>query len=86
LLFLYCLAFFIVYFADRDSVRFNCPHPTNLTACDDTLRVLGAAMPDVLFPIFLAVLGALALIAIGLIGQLSGFHIYLSKSNQLKLL
>lgn len=77
LLFLYCLAFFVVYLADQESVRFNCPNPTNLTACDATLRVLGAPIPDVLFPIFLAVLGVLALIAIGLIGHLTGFHIYL---------
>ena len=79
LLFLYCLAFFILYFADRESVRFNCSNPTNLTACDLTLRVLGGRIPDEVFPVFLAVLGVLAVIAIGLIGHLSGFHIYLSK-------
>ena len=85
LLFLYCLAFFVLYFADRESIVFNCPHPMNLTACDPVLRVLGGPIPDVVFPIFLAVLGVLALIAIGLIGHLTGYHVYLSKSRVLSL-
>lgn len=81
LLFLYCLTFFVLYFVDRGSVRFNCHHVTNLTACDSTLRVLGGPIPDVLFPIFLAVLGSVALFGVASLVLTAGFHIYLSKSN-----
>ena len=79
LLFLYNVALFILFFADRDRLRYDCFNPTNISSCDDTLRVLGAAVPDPVFPTLVAVLGLLSVIALILVGHLSCFHVYLCK-------
>ena len=79
MLLLYNLALFILFFADRDSLRYNCGYPSNTSACDTTLRIFGGAVPDPVFPTLTAILGVLACIAVLLLGHLSAFHVYLSK-------
>jgi len=69
MLLLYNLALFILFFADRDSLRYNCGYPSNTSACDETLRVFGGAVPDPVFPILTAILGVLACIAVLLLGH-----------------
>jgi len=77
MLLLYNLALFILFFADRDSLRYNCGYPSNTSACDETLRIFGGAVPDPVFPTLTAILGVLACIAVLLLGHLSAFHVYL---------
>ena len=79
MLLLYNTALFILYFAGRNNLRYNCNFPSNSSACNETLRIFGAAMPDPVFPILTAILGILALIAVVLVGHLTTFHLYLSK-------
>lgn len=78
---LFSASLFILYFAGRDLLRFNCDSPSNITVCDPTLRVLGGTIPDPLFPVFSAIFGAASLIGIGLLGHLALFHVYLSKRS-----
>ena len=79
LLFLYSFSLFVLFFADKEnSLRFNCNSPSNLTACDPALRVLGVVIPDPLFPILCGILVLLSLIGMGFLGHLAGFHLYLS--------
>ena len=76
---LYNTALFILYFAGRDNLRYDCNFPSNSSACNETLRIFGTAMPDAVFPVLTAILGILALIAVVLVGHLTVFHFYLSK-------
>ena len=79
LLLLYNVALFIVFFADRESLRYNCDFPSNSSACDATLKIFGGAIPDPVFPTLTAIFGVLAFIAMLLLGHLSAFHVFLSK-------
>ena len=74
------IVFFIVFFAARDQLRYFCNVPGNASACDPGLKILGASVPDPVFPSVTAVLALLAVIAIMLIGHLTCFHFYLSKT------
>ena len=79
LLLLYNVALFIIFFVDRESLRYNCNYPSNLSACDATLRIFGVAIPDPVFPTLTAIFGVLAFIAVLLLGHLSAFHVFLCK-------
>ena len=79
MLLVYNAALFILYFAGRDNLRYDCNFPSNSSACNETLRIFGTAMPDAVFPVLTAILGVLALIAVVLVGHLTVFHFYLSK-------
>ena len=79
LLFLYNLSLFIFFFADRESLRYGCDRPTNVSSCDATLRVFSVAVPDPVFPTITAVMSVLGGVAILLIGHLTAFHLYLSE-------
>ena len=79
LLLLYSSSLFVVYLVDRDLLRYDCPHPTNLSACDSDFRVFGAVMPHQVFPTLCAVIAVLCAVAVILDGHLCGLHIYLSK-------
>lgn len=81
---LYNTALFILYFAGRDNLRYDCNFPSNSSACNETLRIFGTAMPDAVFPVLTAILGILALIAVVLVGHLTVFHFYLSKHRCFK--
>ena len=73
------VVFFILFFAARDQLHYFCNVPGNSSACDPGLRILGALVPDPVFPTVTAVLAVLAVIGILLIGHLTCFHFYLSK-------
>lgn len=77
LLFCFNLALFILFFADRESLRYGCDRPTNVSSCDATLRVFSVAVPDPVFPTITAVMSVLGGVAILLIGHLTAFHLYL---------
>ena len=79
MLLLVSIVLFVLFFARRDLIRFNCDSPANLTACDEDVRVFGAAVPGPVFPTLTAVIGALAALATALIGHLTAFHAFLSK-------
>ena len=79
LLFCFNLALFILFFADRESLRYGCDRPTNVSSCDATLRVFSVAVPDPVFPTITAVMSVLGGVAILLIGHLTAFHLYLSE-------
>lgn len=74
------LSLFVLFFADRDSLRYSCDREDhNITECDPQLRVFGAPVPDPLFPTFIAIIGLLAVVTLTLMGHLTAFHFYLSK-------
>ena len=86
LFFLYALSLLVVYFIGEDAslLRYNCPFPGNLSACDPDLHVLGVELPtqaNPVLPALCAVSAVLALIGLGFLVHLASFHIYLSESH-----
>ena len=76
---LYSLSLFILFFSSTESIRFNCRLPSNLTACDSSLRVFGGVVPGPVFPVLCGGSVFLSLIGVGLLGHLAFFHLYLSR-------
>ena len=72
------LIFFIIFFASRENLRYFCDLHQNISSCDDTLKILGAAVPDPLFPTATVILFVLAVAATCLLSHLTFFHYYLS--------
>ena len=73
------LGLFILFFASRGNLcwwdcDYPCGNQTNTSVC---LRLFQAQIPDQLFPVLMSVECVLSLIAIGLLGELYFFHIYL---------
>ena len=74
-----CVGLFILFFASRHSLcwwdcSFPCSNQTNASVC---IRLFQVPVPDPVFPVLMAVECVLCLIAIGLLGHLYSFHIYL---------
>lgn len=80
---LYSVALFVVYFIGEDAslLRFNCNFPSNLTACDPSLGILGFRLPNQANPVLpslCATCAVLALVGLIFLGHLAAFHVYLS--------
>ena len=75
----FAFSLFVLFFADRDSLRYSCDFSTNITACDPDLRILGAVVPEFVFPVCTGIVCLFAIITVALLGQLTIFHYYLSK-------
>ena len=70
---------FILFFVSRSNLcwwdcAFPCSNQTNGSVC---VRLFQAQIPEPVFPVLMALECVLSLIAIGLLGQLYFFHIYL---------
>ena len=73
------LGLFVLFFASRPRLcwwdcAFPCSNQTNASVC---IRLFHGEVPDPLFPVLMAVEFVLAVVAIGLLGQLYFFHLYL---------
>lgn len=87
LLLMFTLSLFISFFTARDKLRFNCADhfflstnsSSSSSSCSETIRLFGAAVPDPVFPVTVAVIGVLALLGVGMISYLALFHVYLSE-------
>lgn len=73
------LTLFVMFFAARDTVRFLCDQPLNISLCDPNLRMFGGLIPDPVFPTVTIILAILSFIATLLVGHLTCFHLYLSE-------
>ena len=75
--------FSILFFANRHSIVYYCQN-TNVTVCVNTtsLRILGATVPDPVFPTVTIVLMVLGAVATLLLGHLTFFHFYLSELKE----
>lgn len=73
------VSLFVVFFAERDFISFNCNVLRNFTACPTDIRLLGGVVPDPVFPVVCALIALACLVCVGFLGHLGCFHIYLSE-------